>query len=119
MTSTVSLDVAALVRAIEARDAEAQLRAYSSDAELTVVDENNPPSAPLVVQGADQLRIHFTDVTERDMTHEVRTAVATDDHIALEVACRYPDGTRVLCMCVGAIADGQIAWARQVQSWDH
>jgi hypothetical protein len=119
MTTTATLDVATLVRAIEERDVATQLSAYAPDASITLVDQDNPPSAPRIVQGTDQLRAHLTDVTARDMTHEVRTAIATGDQLALEVACAYPDGTRVLCMCVSGIVDGRIAWVHQIQAWDH
>lgn len=119
MTSTITFDIAALTRAIETRDAEAQLAHYRPDAELTLVDQDNSPSAPRVLRGTAELRRHFTDTCERDMTHEVRTAVGGPDRVAFEVTCRYPDGTRVLCMCVGGVVDGRLAWARQVQAWDH
>jgi ketosteroid isomerase-like protein len=119
MTSTTTLDVDAFVRAIEERDGDAQLAVYAPDASITLVDQDNPPSTPRILHGTDQLRSHLADVTGRDMAHQVRTAVTSGDHLALEVACTYPDGTRVVCMCVAGIADGRIAWARQVQSWDH
>ena len=93
MTTTATLDVTTLVRAIEERDVATQLSAYAPDASITLVDQDNPPSAPRIMRGTDQLRAHLTDVTGRDMTHEVRTAIATGDQLALEVACAYPDGT--------------------------
>lgn len=118
MTSTITFDIAALSRAIEARDAEAQLAHYRPDAELTLVDHDNGPGNPRVIRGTAELRSYFTDLCDRDMTHEVRAAVAGSDHVAFEVDCRYPDGTRVLCMCVGGVVDGRLAWHRQVQAWD-
>ena len=38
---------------------------------------------------------------------------------AIEVACRYPDGTNVLCVAISELSDGRIAAQRIVQAWDH
>jgi ketosteroid isomerase-like protein len=118
MTSTLTFDTAALTRAIESRDAAAQLACYRPDAVVTVADQLNPPSRPRVVRGTDELRGYFQDVCDREMVHEVKTTVAAGDRIAYEVACTYPDGARVQCLCVAGLADGKIAWQRQVQVWD-
>jgi hypothetical protein len=114
-----ALDVGALVHAIESRDAEGQLAAYGDDAELVVVDHEHPPSNPRTVRGTVELRAYLADICARDMTHEVKTAALAGDRLILEVACRYADGTRVSCLCVGGIVDGRIAWSRGLQAWDH
>jgi SnoaL-like domain len=113
-----SLDVDALTRAIERRDAAGQLAAYGADAELVIVDELHPPSRPLVVRGTDALRAHFADVCSREMTHQVRTAAVSGDRLTVEVACAYPDGTKVLCLSVAGVDDGHISWQRGIQAWD-
>jgi hypothetical protein len=114
-----TLDVSALVRAIEGRDAEGQLAAYASDAEIVVIDHDHSPSNPLVVRGTDALRAHLSDICARDMVHEVTTAALADDRLTVELACRYSDGTKVACLCVSGIVDGRIAWQRGLQAWDH
>jgi ketosteroid isomerase-like protein len=118
MTATRTLDVTTLSAAIEARDAQGQLAAYAPDAELTIVDAANPPSRPRVLRGHDEIGPYLADVCARDMTHEVRTTVVTGERLAVEVACRYADGTRVLCLCVAELAGGRIARQRTVQAWD-
>jgi SnoaL-like domain len=119
MTSaTTTFDLAAHARAIENRDAATLLADYRPDAEIVLVDHDNPPSRPRVLTGLDTIRDHLSDVYGRDMTHQVRTRMATDEQIAFEVACAYPDGTRVLCLCVARIEDGRIASHHQVQAWD-
>jgi hypothetical protein len=118
-TDQKTFDVEALVTAIENRDAEGQLAAYSDDAELVVIDHEHPPSNPTVVRGTEALRAHLTDITSRDMTHQVTTAALTGDRLTIELACRYPDGTRVACLCVSGISDGRIVWQRGLQAWDH
>jgi len=118
MTTTATFDAAALTTALETRDAEAQLAVYTSDAELTIVDRDNPPSRPRSIKGTDALRDYILDFTSREMTHKVRATVVSADRIAFELACQYPDGTRVLCMCIAGVVDGRIAWQHQVQAWD-
>jgi hypothetical protein len=118
MTTTTALDVAALTAAIETNDAPAQLQHYLPDATIDIVDQNNPPSRPKRLAGTDAIRDHIVDVVEQQMTHQVRTALSSGDRIAFEVACSYPDGTRVLCLCVAGVVGGRIAWQRTVQAWD-
>ncbi len=118
MTTTATFDVTALGHALETRDAAAQLAAYAPDAELVITDRDNPPSRPRVITGTEALREYLDDFTSRGMTHEVRFSVASEDRIAFELACQYPDGTRVQCMCIAGISDGHIAWQHQVQAWD-
>src|SRR4051794_29466138 len=117
-TTTATLDVAALAAAIETNDAPAQLQYYRPDATLEIVDQHNPPSRPQHLAGTDAIRDHLVDVVDRQMTHQVRSALSSGDRIAFEVACAYPDGSKVVCMCVAGIVDGRIAWQRTVQAWD-
>jgi hypothetical protein len=118
-TKIATFDLPALIAAIEGRDAEAQVAAFSADAELTVIDHEHPPSHPLVLRGADALREHFTDICGRDLTHKVTTATVADDRLTVELACRYGDGTQVACLSVSGLVDGRIAWQRGLQAWDH
>lgn len=118
-TATNTFDIPAYVAAIEGRDPESQVIAFSADAELTVIDHEHPPSNPLVLRGADALRAHFADVCARDMTHKVTTATAADDRLTVELTCRYTDGTQVACLSVSGLAEGRISWQRGVQAWDH
>jgi SnoaL-like domain len=119
MTTTTTLDTTALITAIERRDHEGQLAVYAPDAELVVVDHDNPPARPRVLHGRDDIGRYLADVCGRDMTHAVRTASVAGDRLTLEVACRYPDGTNVACLSVAGLQGGQIIWQRLVQAWDH
>ncbi|MGA9857232.1 MAG: nuclear transport factor 2 family protein [Solirubrobacteraceae bacterium] len=117
-TAPTTFDIPAYVAAIEGRDAEGQIAAFTADAELTLIDHEHPPSNPLVLRGADALRAHFTDICGRDMTHQVTTATSADDRLTVEVNCLYADGTRVACLSVAGLADGRISWQRGLQAWD-
>ena len=117
-TATGTLDIGALSRAIESRDAEGVLARYADDAILTVLDRDHPPAAPLVFSGADQIGTYYRDVCGRNIKHEVRDAVATSDGLAYTQHCRYPDGLDVVCVTVATTRDGKIRTQTAIQVWD-
>jgi ketosteroid isomerase-like protein len=116
--TTGGLDLDALKRAIEQRDAEGMLALYAPDAEVIVVDQQNPPSSPRVLSGIEQIRTMVEDVCGREMEHEVTRAVGDERSAAYVEACRYPDGTRVLCTAMLDVRDGKIVRQEGVQAWD-
>jgi hypothetical protein len=118
MTTATQFDLGAFTKAMEARDADGQLAAYSDDATVTTVDATHPPSSPDVLRGREAIGSMLSDVASRPMTHEVTEAMQAGDRIAIQLACRYDDGTRVLCSCVGRVRDGKIAEQTTVQAWD-
>jgi ketosteroid isomerase-like protein len=117
-TSNSTIDLGSLGRAIEARDAQAQLASYADDAVIEVVDRDNPPSNPLRIEGRDAIRAYLEEVTGRDMTHSVHHALADGDRASLWVDCAYPDGTRVRCAGAVSLRDGKIVKQDVVQEWD-
>ena len=52
------------------------------------------------------------------MTHAVQHTRQDDSGAAFTQACRYPDGTNVLCATVIELADGLIVHQTVVQVWD-
>jgi ketosteroid isomerase-like protein len=119
MTTTQPIvDIEALSRAIESRDAAGVLAFYADDATLTLVDRDHSPSAPTVFEGKAQIEAYYRDICGRNMDHRVRDAVATPGGLAYAQHCRYPDGTRVLCATVATVRDGLIRSQTGVQAWD-
>ena len=117
-TQATIFDQSALSRAITERDAASQLAQYADDAEVQIVDRDNPPSAPRILQGKDVIAQWLDDLCARDMTHAVENQVAAGDGAAFTQSCRYPDGTRVLCCTVLQIRGGQISRQVAMQAWD-
>jgi len=117
MTAT-SVTGAALKRAIESRDAAALSSFYADDANLRVIDRNNPPSKPRIVRGRTAITTFFDDICSRAMTHEVNTCVSEGNHLAFTQACAYPDGAKVLCLAMVELKAGKIAQQTIVQAWD-
>ena len=123
MASTTSsnrttFDMEALKRALEERDAAAQLAFFDEDAEISVVDRDNQPSAPLVFRGRDAIRGYLEDVAGREMTHEVERTVVGEDTAAYSLGCRYPEGARVRCLALLELRDGRIVRLDGIQAWD-
>jgi hypothetical protein len=116
--TTPAFDFGEFKRALEERDSTAQLALYAPDAEVMLVDRINTPSSPRLLRGREAIRTWIEDICERDMTHHVDMQVLGDGGAALTEACRYPDGTCVLCAAVLELCDGKIARQVAVQAWD-
>jgi ketosteroid isomerase-like protein len=117
-TTTSTFDTEALRRSIEERDATALTALYAPDAEMTVVDRNAPPSRPRVLRGRTAIGEYLDETCGRDMTHRLERVVVSGDTAAFTQACRYPDGTRVLCLAMLDLRDGLIVSQTAVQEWD-
>ena len=116
--TTSAFDFDEFKRAIEERDSTSQLALYAPDAEVTLIDRIHTPTAPRVLRGREEIRTWLEDICERDMTHRIDMRVVAGDGAAFTEACRYGDGTRVLCAAVLALRDGKIARQVGVQAWD-
>lgn len=118
MSTPTAFDLDTFKRAIEERDANTQLAMYADDAQVTLADRVTQPGSPRVLHGKGEIRTWIEDVCGRDMTHRVQHTVRDDAGAAFTEACRYPDGTNVLCSTVLEIKDGLIARQVGVQAWD-
>jgi hypothetical protein len=118
MSTRTAFDLQTLKRAIEERDASTQLAMYADDAEVTLADRITQPGSPHVLRGRDDIRTWLEDVCGRDMTHDIQQTVCDSHGVAFTEACRYPDGTNVLCATVLQIKDGLITRQVGVQAWD-
>ncbi|MFI5004720.1 MAG: nuclear transport factor 2 family protein [Solirubrobacterales bacterium] len=118
MTTINAFDLNTFKRAIEERDASAQLAMYAEDAEVTLVDRVARPRAPRVLRGRSEIQAWIEDVCGRDMTHRVQHTVQDEGGAAFTEACRYPDGTGVMCATVLELDNGLVARQIGVQAWD-
>jgi SnoaL-like domain len=118
MSTITTFDLARFTRAAEERDAATQLSMYGPGATVTIVDKVTQPGSPRVLRGREEIKGWLEDLCGRDMTHSVTHRVSDDTGAAFTLACRYQDGTRVLCATVIDIDDGQISDQTVVQVWD-
>jgi hypothetical protein len=91
---------------------------YGPDATVTIVDKLSPPGSPRRLHGRGDIGTWLDDMYSRDMTHAVQHTVQDETAAAYTEACRYPDGTNVLCATVIALDSGQISNQTVVQVWD-
>jgi hypothetical protein len=118
MSVLTAFDLDRFARAAEQRDAATQLAMYGPSATVTIVDKVAQPRAPRVLRTRDEIKAWLEDVCSRDMTHSITQSVSDPSGAAFAEACRYPDGTNVLCMTVIALESGQIADQTVIQAWD-
>jgi hypothetical protein len=118
MSTITTFDLDRFARAAEERDAATQLSMYGSEATVTIVDKITQPGFPRVLRTPAEIKDWLEDACRRDMTHLVRHRVNDDGGAAYTQACRYPDGTNVLCATVIALDRGQISDQTIVQVWD-
>jgi ketosteroid isomerase-like protein len=115
---TGKLDFEDLRRAQEQRDLDAMLDLYAEDAEIHIVNHNTPPSSPYVLRGKEAIAEYLRDVFGREMSHSIENEVVGEDRLAFNVACEYPDGTRVLASENLEVRDGKVVRQVEVVAWD-
>ena len=117
-TTTTTFDLVRFTRAAEERDAATQLSMYGPDAVVTINNKISQPGSPRVLRGREEIQAWLEDVYGRDLTHSVKHRVADDTGAAFTQACRYPDGTNVLCATVIELDDGVISGQTVLETWD-
>ena len=85
---------------------------------LTINNKISQPRAPRVLRTREEIKAWLEDVYARDMTHVVKHRVLDETGAAYTQACRYPDGTNVLCATVIELEDGVIAGQSVLEVWD-
>jgi hypothetical protein len=118
MGTITTFDLDRFARAAEERDAATQLSMYGAEAVVTINNKISQPGAPRVLRGREEIREWLEDVYGRDMTHSVRHRVLDESGAAFTQACRYPDGTNVLCATVIELDGGVISGQTVLETWD-
>jgi hypothetical protein len=118
MSTTTTFDLDRFTRAAEERDASTQLSMYSPDATVTITDKISQPGSPRLLRTRGEIKTWLEDTYGRDMTHTVMHTVNDNTGAAFTQACRYPDGTNVLCATVIELEAGAISGQTVVQVWD-
>lgn len=117
--TTTAFDLAAFKAAVESGwDVPAILPHYHEDAEYVTVDKNNPPRSPRVRRGRAAIGEYLSKAASDGVRSRIEQAVVGDDRAALAFACRYPDGTRVMCNSMLELDGGLIVRQTDVQAWD-
>lgn len=104
--------------AIENCDVDSMLNLYDDNAEMRVIDRDNPPSRPLELHGKQAIAGYLRDVYGREMTHQVVDEVIGRNNLSFSESCEYPDGTRVFGNFTVELDGGKIIRETEVQAWD-
>jgi len=118
MTTATRFDLSAIVAAIEADDPARQAAAYAPDAVIEIQNRDHGPADPVVISGREAVRALLDDVATRGLEHRVERAVADGRTGALQVRCRYPEGTSVICSSAFDVREGLIARETRLEVWD-
>lgn len=116
--STRPVTAKAIKKAIEGRKGRMLDGFYADDAEVRVVDRNNPPNKPRMVRGRASINAFWEDICGRTMTHKVDTALTEGNRIAFTQDCSYPDGMKVFCIATLELKDRLIKRHSVIQAWD-
>src|SRR5436305_9831710 len=115
MGTITTFDLDRFTRAAEERDAATQLSMYGPHAVVTIVDKISQPGSPRVLRTREEIKDWLEDINGREMTHTVKHRVLDATGGAYTEACRYPDGTNVLCATVIELENGVISGQPEVQ----
>jgi hypothetical protein len=118
MGTITTFDLDRFTRAAEERDASTQLSMYGSDAVVTIANKVSQPGSPRVLRGREEIKGWLEDMYGRDMAHSVKHRVLDEAGAAYTQACRYPDGTNVLCATVIELDGGVISGQTVLEVWD-
>jgi hypothetical protein len=118
MSTTTTFDLERFARAAEERDAATQLSMYGPSAVVTISNKLTQPGSPRVLGTHEEIKAWLEDMYGRDMTHTVKHRVRDDTGAAYTQACRYADGTNVLCATVIELDGGVISGQTVLEVWD-
>lgn len=118
MGTITTFDLDRFTRAAEERDAATQLSMYGPNAVVKISNKISQPGSPRVLSTREEIKAWLEDTYARDMTHSVKHSVLDDTGAAYTQACRYPDGTNVLCATVIELEGGVISGQTVLEVWD-
>ena len=106
-------------QALEERDIDYQARHYAFDAEMRIVDPDNPPSAPQLVHGRPAIHAWLLHASTRDLGLRATHLVDGGDRVALTERWHHHDGTTVLATSTAEIDNALITMRHTILVWDH
>jgi hypothetical protein len=128
MSTQIRFDLDGLSRAIESGNAGYQLALYANDAEVQIIDSNDPGCCPQVLHGKDAIGTWINDMLAQCVRPTVTHPVLACDHLALVEELHTPDGTNLLYECTAEVHGGQIIketvtlkgkWRAEAAASDH
>lgn len=114
----LGFNLPAFAQAIEDRDIHYQALHYAPDAELRIVDPDNPPSAPQTVHSRAAIYAWLLHACTWNLGLHVTHLVDGGDTVAFTERWHYQDGTTVVATSTAEIEDRLIAMRHTILVWD-
>jgi hypothetical protein len=112
-----AFDLETFSHALADRDLDYQLSRYAADADIRIVDPDNPPNDPHLVQGIAAVRRWLWDSDAKQLDLQVTHAVDGGDRVAFTERWYDRDGTAVLATSTAELADGLITVQHTILLW--
>ncbi len=112
-----TFDLAAFGHALEQRDLAYQLARYATDADIRIVDPDNPPAAPRVMHGTPAIRTWLLASEGDDLDVEVTHLVDGGDRVAYTQRWHHHNGTAVLATSTAELQNGHITTQHTILAW--
>ena len=113
-----AFDLHAFSRALEQHDVDYQLAHYSPDADIRIVDPDNPPAAPRTLKGKPAIHAWMVDSITHDLDLHVTHLVDGGDRVAFTEQSHYQDGTQALTTSTAELEHGLITTQYTILVWE-
>ena len=108
MSTQIRFDVEGLRRAIELGDCRYQLALYADNAEVSIIEPENPHCSPRVLHGKPAIASWITEVQDQTFLRQVSDPEVAVDRLALTQECQARDGSSIGYARTAEIHGGQI-----------
>ena len=102
------LDFEALRLGIERCDPDLILDFYAENADLSIVNAEDPQRLPFALRGRAEIAKYLRATFGPESSHRVEREVVGDDRVTFWEVCEYPDGSRLWVETTLEVNDGKI-----------
>lgn len=113
-----AFDLNAFSWALEQHDVDYQLAHYAPDADIRIVDPDNPPAAPRTLVGRPAIHAWMVDSVTHDLDLHVTHLVDGGDRVAFTEQSHYQDGTHALTTSTAELEHGLITTQHTILVWE-
>lgn len=113
-----AFDLHAFSRALEQHDVDYQLAHYAADADIRIVDPDNPPAAPRTLAGKPAIHAWMVDSITHDLDLHVTHLVDGGDRVAFTERSHYQDGTQALTTSTAELEHGLMTTQYTILVWE-
>ena len=111
MSTQTRFDLDGLSYAVGARNAGYQLALYADDAEVEIVDADDPAVPIRVLRGKSDIREWLDSMSSGAVRYQVTDAEAHQNQLRFTEECLYPDGSDLRYECRAELYRGRITRA--------